>query len=363
MRKLIPWLVTLMTCFLVTGALATVKYQQITAAIAYGASFPETYEVVNAQQPGVVSYTPARRLGGTVRRPQFSEITTEIGGRIVALPVPAGSVAQKGDVLVELFSADLTARQDALRAEQRLVTMQLKRSRALKEQALISQSDIDIQESQLNALDAQISAIDAQLTRLTIRAPFAGQMGIYTQVVGDMLDAGEVIAAFTGLGNERWIDFNVPQGLAAIAVGDTINLFDLDGEALGMATITVVSDSINANTRTFAVRASAQGLELKHGELVQVEVANGATVIAFELPPSGVRWDTKGPYIFQLNESEAGAQRPYRAQSQRITLIDKTASRALFVANINEQSLFATTGAFKLNDGVLAQLVNGTNGS
>ena len=50
MRKVLPWLITLVSCFLVTGALAAVKYQQITAAIAFGASFPEPYEVVNAQQ-------------------------------------------------------------------------------------------------------------------------------------------------------------------------------------------------------------------------------------------------------------------------------------------------------------------------
>ena len=50
MRKILPWLITLAGCFLVTGALAAVKYQQITAAIAFGASFPETYEVVSARR-------------------------------------------------------------------------------------------------------------------------------------------------------------------------------------------------------------------------------------------------------------------------------------------------------------------------
>ena len=49
MRKILPWLVTLIGCFLVTGALATVKYQQISAAIAFGASFPKPFEVVEAE--------------------------------------------------------------------------------------------------------------------------------------------------------------------------------------------------------------------------------------------------------------------------------------------------------------------------
>ena len=238
---------------------------------------------------------------------------------------------------------------------------QLGRSRTLKEQALIAQGDIDVQEARLSALNAQIRAIDAQLTRLTIRAPFAGRMGIYTHVVGDMLDSGEVVAAFTGLGDERWIDFKVPQGLANISVGDEASLYDLDGTFLGSATIIVVSDSIDADTRTFDVRASAIDIDLKHGELVQVEVASGASGAVYKLPPSSVRWDTKGTYIFQLIDAEPGAQRPYRAKVQRIDLVDETASAALFTTALDEAGLYATTGSFKLKEGVLVQLGDRTN--
>ncbi|MGB1175548.1 MAG: efflux RND transporter periplasmic adaptor subunit, partial [Luminiphilus sp.] len=186
-------------------------------------------------------------------------------------------------------------------------------------------------------------------------------MGIYTHVVGDMLDSGEVVTAFTGLGDERWIDFKVPQGLAKISAGDEARLYDLDGTFLGTATIIVVSDSIDATTRTFNVRASAIDIDLKHGELVQVEVARGASMVVYELPPSSVRWDTDGTYIYQLVDAEPGAQRPYRAKIQRIDLVDETAEAALFTAALDETGLFATTGSFKLKEGVLAQLGGRTN--
>jgi membrane fusion protein (multidrug efflux system) len=361
MRKILPWLITLVGCFLVTGALAAVKYQQITAAIAFGASFPETYEVVSADQVHTLTHTSVRRLGGTIRRPEFVELSSEVGGRIVSLPFSAGAVVEKGEAMLELFSADLVAQQEALRADRKLVITQLGRSRALKEQALIAQGDIDVQEARLSALNAQIKAIDAQLTRLTVRAPFSGRMGIYTHVVGDMLDAGEVVAAFTGLGNERWIDFKVPQGLAQISVGDEASLYNLNGERLGTATIIVVSDSIDAGTRTFDVRASTTEVDLKHGELVQVEVASKAPMVVYRLPPSSVRWDIDGTFIYQLVDSEPGAQRPYRAKIQRIDLVDETAEAALFKAALDETGLFATTGSFKLKEGVLAQLGDRTN--
>ena len=359
MRRVLPWLITLVSCFLVTGALAAVKYQQITAAIAFGASFPEPYEVVSAQQVSTASYTPVRRLGGTVRRPEFVEISPEVGGRIVALPHQSGAIVKKGQPLLELFSADLTAQQEALKAERDLTITQLGRSQELQAQSLIAQDDIDVQQARLNALNAQIRAIDAQLTRLTLRAPFDGRMGIYTHVVGDMIDSGEVIADFTGLGTERWIDFKVPQGLARLNVGDTVRIFDLDNTLLGTANIIVVSDTIDANTRTFDVRAMTRSDRLKHGELLQIEVASGMSSVVYELPPASIRWDTEGTYIFELAKAEAGAQQPFRAVPTRVTLVDESAGMALFTADLNETALFATTGSFKLSDGVLARIYTG----
>ena len=82
MRKILPWLITLVGCFLVTGALAAVKYQQITTAIAFGASFPETYEVVSARQVSPMTHTPVRRLGGTIRRPEFVESALKLAGAL-----------------------------------------------------------------------------------------------------------------------------------------------------------------------------------------------------------------------------------------------------------------------------------------
>ena len=69
---------------------------------------------------------------------------------------------------------------------------------------------------------------------------------------------------------------------------------------------------------------------------MQVEVASGPSLVVYELPPSSVRWDTDGTYIYQLVDAEPGAQRPYRAKVQRIDLVDETADTALFTAALDE---------------------------
>ena len=121
----------------------------------------------------------------------------------------------------------------------------------------------------------------------------------------------------------------------------------------------VVSDTIDANTRTFDVRATTQNARLKHGELLRVELASGTTSIVYELPPASIRWDTEGTYIFELADAEAGAQQPLRAVPMRVTLIDETANSAIFTADLDETALFATTGSFKLSEGVLARIYSG----
>ena len=79
----------------------------------------------------------------------------------------------------------------------------------------------------------------------------------------------------------------------------------------------------------------------------------------FILRPTSIRWDTEGTYIDQLVNAEAGEQRPFRAHHQRIRLVDETSTQALFTAELDDGALYATTGSFKLGEGVLAQLYSG----
>ena len=101
--RIISWLVTLLVCLLVTGGLAGFKYQQVTNAMAMAASFPPPYSVVTATAAEQQQWTAVRRLTGTVRAPEFVQLTAEATGRIVRLGATAGAAVAKDDVIVQLF--------------------------------------------------------------------------------------------------------------------------------------------------------------------------------------------------------------------------------------------------------------------
>ena len=110
MRKVLPWLITIVSCFLVTGALAAVKYQQITAAIAFGASFPSLMK--SSMRNRSVQRRIHRSAVWAAQSADLNLLKLARGWRSYrCAPHRSGAVVKKGQPLLELFSADLTAQQ------------------------------------------------------------------------------------------------------------------------------------------------------------------------------------------------------------------------------------------------------------
>ena len=270
-----PWIVTVSVCGFVTAALAGIKFVQISKAMALMESFPPAYETVTVASAEADEWQPTRLLSGTVQSPEYLVISAETPGRIVELPYQSGETVPAGAEVLVLFDDDVEAQRDALQADLSLVETQLSRNLTLEADSLVSQDQLDILKARKLSLSAQIAVLEARLSRMTVRAPFAGTMGIYTQRAGDLMRFGEVLTTLTGLTPSRWIDFKVPQGLANIVVGDTVEIRDVNGFVAGPAKVIAVSTAYAQGTRTYDVRAELEAPALKHGSLVQVAVDTG----------------------------------------------------------------------------------------
>ncbi len=359
--RVLPWLLTALACLGVTSGLAAIKYQQITDAMAMAESFPPPYSAVTAGNLAQVEWTPVRKLTGTVRAPQFVEVAAEATGRVVALPVAPGTVVEQGDIILQLFDEDLKAQGEALRADLELIELQINRVKQLKAQSLASQDQLDTLLSRNKAVRAQLAANTAQLSRLTLRAPFTGRLGIYGINVGDLIRAGEVMTTLTDTSSERWIDFKVPQGVARVAPGDSVRLLSLDHEVIGEARIIAVADALGTGLRAFDVRAAIDDGRLRHGELVLVEVRTRRPRLTLGIPSHAVRWDIEGPHIFVLTDAGEDAFVPFRARLERISLIAEDNGFAYIEGiepnRLGPDTVVAIEGAFKLSDGSLAKVV------
>lgn len=360
--RILPWAVTATVCFVVTGALVGIKYLQIANAMAMAESFPPPYSVVSAERVSTTDWTPVRKLTGTVRAPQFVQIAAEATGRVIDLPIAAGQVAQTGDIVLKLFDEDLQSQREALQADLKLVNLQLKRVQQLKQQSLASQDQLDTLLARGESLRAQIASTAAKLNQLTLRAPFTGRLGIYTQSVGELVRTGDVLTTLTGVSSQRWIDFKIPQGVARVSPGDTVQIKSLDNEALGDAVVIAVANALTPGVRAYDVRVQIESAELRHGELVLVEVRTRDTRSAFSISGPAVRWDLEGPHVFVLKTAEPDAAFGYRAELRRIAVIGEEKGNVIATGNLKEGERLASQGAFKLSDGGLVKLAAAVSG-
>ncbi len=361
--RIFPWLAAVLVCFTVTAGLAGIKYLQISQAMAMAASFPPPYSVVTAAKAQTVEWTPVRRLTGTVRAPEFVAIAAEATGRIVELPAAPGAVVEKDAVLLRLFDEDLKAQREALEADLNLVKVQLERIQKLKKESLASQDQLDTLLARSQSLRAQIAATDAQLSKLTIRAPFTGRLGIFDQSVGDLMRSGDRLTTLTGVGTTRWIDFKIPQGVARVATGDTVRLLSLDRDFLGNAEIIAVADALAPGLRAFDVRAAIEDSTLRHGELVLVEVQTRNPKIVLSIPSHAVRWDVDGPHVFVLKAAEAEASQPWRAELRRIEVLGEQSGHIMATGELNVGEQYAVEGAFKLANDELVKIAEEVTGA
>lgn len=359
--KVGSWFLTGIACAVVTATLAGVKFLQISDAMALMESFPPPSESVTVAQAQADTWEPTRLLSGTVRSPEHLVISAEMAGRVVELPFESGEVVPEGAAVLVLFDDDLEAQRAALQADLNLVDTQLERNRTLEADSLISQDQLDTLKARSLSLKAQIAVLDARLSRMTVRAPFKGTLGIYPQRLGDLMRFGEVLTTLTGLNPSRWIDFKVPQGLAEIRVGDTVQIRDISGAEVGPAEVIAVSDAFAEGTRTYDVRALLAAPALRHGALVQVAIRTGPTENLMSVPARSVRWDPEGAHTFVIVEAEADAYLPYRASLRRVEVRGETADRFYIRGELNPGDRIADQGAFKLKDDALVRIQAGAS--
>ena len=88
----------------------------------------------------------------------------------------------------------------------------------------MSQAELDAAEALLKQQQANADAIRATIEKKTIRAPFAGQLGIRLVNLGEYLDVGKPIVSLQSL-SPVYADFSLPQQeLARLQPGLTVRV-------------------------------------------------------------------------------------------------------------------------------------------
>lgn len=360
MLQLTRWLITLGLIFFIVLILGFVKFTQIKAAIAFGESFPETNETVQAvKQIQWSKYQDSISLVGEVKAIQSVQISNEVEGILTALKVRSGAKVTKGDLLLQFNSGTELAQLEAINAQIELAKLEVKRFTDLLDLSASSKEALDRAKAELLVANARAKEIQSEIDKLSVYAPINGIVSIHDWQVGTYIPASTELFVITGLATSVWIDFKIPQNYADISLGTALNVSFKSKLATGtepqIAELITINQEFNTSSRTLSARAKLNQAPSAYrpGAIVSIKLPYGLEQDVIALPKPAIRYDSFGSYVFVLETDKQGN---YRAKRTAVNLITSDANTAYVLEGVKEGQIIATIGSAKLRPNMLTYI-------
>jgi membrane fusion protein, multidrug efflux system len=299
---------------------------------------------------------------GTVAPVQGVTVSADLPGVVDRIAFDSGRTVDKGDVLVQLDTRQEQAQLAGAESQVELARVNFERMRGLVEQDAVSRAEFDAAAAAHQQAEARVREIRATIERKTIRAPFAGVLGIRQVNLGQYLTGGDPIVPLQSL-NPVYVNFGVPQQEAGkMRQGRSVRLTVGElGEGQFTGHVTAIDSIVDPTTRNVQVQATLPnpGGKLRPGMFVQAQVMVGAGRQVVALPASAINYAPYGDSVFVLADLKNPKGQPYRGVRQQVVKLGPArGDQVAVVSGLNAGEEVVTSGVFKLRNGVAVQVNN-----
>lgn len=297
-----------------------------------------------------------------------SEVKSPLAGQVVQVNAREGQAVRRGQVLVTLDSADLTARlrdrQGALEAGQAQLALAGKtraNNQALLKQNFISQAAFDNADTGFDAAQAAVKSLQAQLALArkalgdaVVRAPIDGVVARRLAEPGLSVPVNATLLELHDLSVMELAVLVPTSQIAAVQVGQRVS-FQVEGLGGGAVDGSVerISPSAEPGARSIAVyvRVPTVGQPLRGGMFVQGRILTGRSAPAALLPVAALRGSTDAPSVLRIQQG--------RLQSQPVTLgaRDSASGQVQVLAGVQPGDQVVLSTAPNIADGQAVRLV------
>jgi len=342
---------------LVLGALAGVKIMQFQKLMAAGKAFVQPPESVSSAAVREEKWQGTLTAIGSITAVQGVTVTPDIPGIAREIAFESGAVVSKGDLLVRLDTSSEEAQLRALEAQEELARLNLARERSLRTQNMVSQSELDTAEATLKQNQGTADATRATIGKKTIRAPFAGRLGIRLINLGQYLDTGKPIVSLQSL-TPIYAECSFPQQeLARLKTGMRVRVTtdaypgrQFDG------TLTAINPDLDPQTRSVGLQATFDNPEqlLRPGMFARVEVLLPEEQPVLVIPATSVLSAPYGDSVYVI-ESKPGKANGKPELAVRQQFIRTGRARGDFVSvesGLKPGDRIVSAGIFKLRNGM-----------
>ena len=349
-------ILTIVGLVVLIGVLGGIKGLQILRMTADGKQFVPPPETVTAYEVHMESWESLLTSVGSLEAVQGVMVTAELTGKVVNIAFEPGAKVRAGDLLLQQDISSETAQLRSAEAEVALAKITLERTRKLLTEKTVSQSQYDNADAQYKQAAAQVDNIRAAISKKTIRAPFAGRLGIRLVNLGQILNEGEAIVSLQSL-DPIFVNFSLPQQqLAQVQPGFTVRVTtDALPDKIIEGKITAINPAVDAATRNIRVQATVENPRerLRPGMFVNVAVVLPAQDKVLAIPATAVLYATYSDSVFVIEEKKSENNSPPGkiVRQQFVRLGEKRGDFIAVSSGLKENETIVSTGVFKLRNG------------
>lgn len=358
MKKTFFWVVVGLC--LVIGSLVYVKYEQISTLISSGKNFTPPATTTTSFDVQKTSWEQTLSSIGSLEATKGLIVTADISGRISNVLFEAGSEVKAGDLLIQQDTSEEQARLRSNQAAAALAKSTLERITKLYNQKVASKSELDNSKSTYDSAVANVDNTKAAIEKKSIRAPFAGRLGIRLVNLGQFINTGDSVVSLQAI-DKMYVNFSLPQQFnSKVDVGLAIRLeSDAVPEKQFLGSINAIDPEIEVATRSVRLQAVIDNpnKELLPGMFATIDVLLPNNKAVLYIPVTAVQYATFGDSVFVIEAAKDPEKNQVVEPEQLIVrqqFVKLGESRGDFVAvdkGLNETDKIASTGVFKLSNG------------
>jgi membrane fusion protein, multidrug efflux system len=315
---------------------------------------------------------------GTMIASQGVDINTQVAGLVVDVSIESGQDVQEGAQLVQLDVAVETADLASNKATLSEAEVAYQRQTDLIAKRVTSEANLDQARAKRDTSAASVNRTEAVIEQKTIKAPFAGRLGIRKVEKGQYVSPGMSLVSLQALDPIR-VDFPMPeQFISKLKVGQTIHLtVDTFGKHIFKGEIQSLDARVAQDTRTLLVRGLLPNPDAQRkllpGMFANVIVLAGDPVEFVTVPRTAVTYSLYGDSVYVVKpapdkpaQGQAGGAAATPQSSEPALVADRRfvrtgevrEDRVAITEGLKAGEQVVTTGQVKLNPGASIRIDN-----
>lgn len=293
---------------------------------------------------------------GSLRAVKGADLSLELAGIVESITFNSGDDVVAGSPLLTLKSDDDVAKLQSLEATAELANITYERDdRQFKAQA-ISKATLDADAANLKSARAQVAQQKVLIEKKTLRAPFAGHLGLRAVDLGQYLTPGATVVTLQAL-DPIFVDFTMPQQtLADIKVGQPATLrVDTYPDKTFQGEISAISPKVDQASRNVQIRAVLHNPDhlLVPGMYAKVSINTGDPIRYLTVPHTAVTFNPYGETIFLVDDKgpDDKGQPHLVARQSFITTGQVRGDQVAVTKGVNAGDTVVIAGQMKLHNG------------